>query len=148
MMKRANSEKENEMKKTLKILWTVLGFLCLGLGSIGIVLPILPTVPFYMATVFCFAKSSETLHRWFIQTNLYKKYLDSFVKKKAMTRTVKLRIMIMVTVFMAVVFFCMKNVPAGRICIAAVWVFHLFYLLFRVKTVKPEKISLEGVTEG
>lgn len=87
------------MKKTLKILWTVLGFLCLGLGSIGIVLPILPTVPFYMATVFCFAKSSETLHRWFIQTNLYKKYLDSFVKKKAMTRTVKLRIMIMVTVF-------------------------------------------------
>ena len=71
------------MKKTLKILWTVLGFLCLGLGSIGIVLPILPTVPFYMATVFCFAKSSETLHRWFIQTNLYKKYLDSFVKKKA-----------------------------------------------------------------
>ena len=88
------------MKKTLKILWTVLGFLCLGLGSIGIVLPILPTVPFYMATVFCFAKSSETLHRWFIQTNLYKKYLDSFVKKKAMTRTVKLRIMIMVTVFL------------------------------------------------
>ena len=39
---------------------------------------------------FCREKSSETLHRWFIQTNLYKKYLDSFVKKKAMTRTVKL----------------------------------------------------------
>lgn len=136
------------MKKTLKILWTILGLLCLGLGSIGIVLPILPTVPFYMATVFCFAKSSETLHRWFIRTNLYKKYLDNFMKKKAMTRAVKLRIMIMVTVIMAIGFFSMKNVPVGRMCIAAVWIFHLFYLLFRVKTVKTEKMSLESITEG
>ena len=69
------------MKNPLKIVWIVLGFLCLGLGTIGIVLPILPTVPFYMATLFCFAKSSKKLHDWFIGTNLYKKHLDSFVKK-------------------------------------------------------------------
>lgn len=41
------------MKNPLKVVWIVLGFLCLGLGTIGIVLPILPTVPFYMATLFC-----------------------------------------------------------------------------------------------
>ena len=58
------------MKNPLKIVWIVLGFLCLGLGTIGIVLPILPTVPFYMATLFCFAKSSKKLHDWFIGTNL------------------------------------------------------------------------------
>ena len=50
------------MKSPFKIFWIVLGFLCLGFGTIGIVLPILPTVPFYMATLFCFAKSSERLH--------------------------------------------------------------------------------------
>ena len=44
------------MKSSFKIFWIVLGFLCLGLGTIGIVLPILPTVPFYMATLFCFRK--------------------------------------------------------------------------------------------
>ena len=38
------------------------GFLCLGLGTAGVLLPFLPTVPFYMATVFCFAKSSRKLH--------------------------------------------------------------------------------------
>ena len=53
-------------------------FLCLGLGTIGIVLPILPTIPFYMATLFCFAKSSKKLHDWFIGTNLYKKHLDLY----------------------------------------------------------------------
>ena len=34
------------MRNPLKIFWILLGFLCLGLGTIGIVLPILPTVPF------------------------------------------------------------------------------------------------------
>ena len=48
-------------KNPLRIFWILLGFLCLGLGAVGIVLPILPTVPFFMATVFCFAKSSKRL---------------------------------------------------------------------------------------
>ena len=79
-------EKKNKTRKNpLKIVWIVLGFLCLGLGTVGIVLPILPTVPFYMATLFCFAKSSKKLHDWFMGTNLYKKHLDSFVQKRVKT---------------------------------------------------------------
>lgn len=53
-------------KNPMNIIWMLLGFLCLAFGTIGIVLPILPTVPLYMATVFCFAKSSEKLHTWFL----------------------------------------------------------------------------------
>lgn len=59
--------------KQLRPLWALLGFLCLELGMAGIVLPILPTVPFYMVTVFCFAKSSQRLHTWFTSTALYHK---------------------------------------------------------------------------
>ena len=77
------------MKNTFKILWIILGFLCLGLGTVGVVLPILPTVPFYMATLFCFAKSSEKLHSWFIGTKLYKKHLDSFLKQSANKKSSK-----------------------------------------------------------
>ncbi|WP_101066761.1 YbaN family protein [Roseovarius salinarum] len=49
------------------ILWLLLGLLSLGLGLLGVVVPLLPTVPFILLAAFCFARSSARLHNWLVR---------------------------------------------------------------------------------
>lgn len=122
-----------------KIIFITVGCICLGLGTVGMILPILPTVPFYMSTAFCFAKSSEKLHRWFISSEMYKKHLQSFVEKRGMLLKTKLTILTTVTLLMGFGFVMMSRVPVARVILAVVWVCHIIYFVFGVKTIKTEK---------
>ena len=126
-----------------KLFFLILGCVCLILGGIGVVLPILPTVPFFLVTVFCFANSSKKLHDWFVGTDIYKKNLESFVQKKGMTARTKAGIISSVTVLMGLGFFMMKDVPVGRVILAAVWACHMIYFIFGVKTLKIQQKSLD-----
>lgn len=126
--------------KLKRIVFLVLGFIFMALGCVGVVLPILPTVPFFLVTVFCFAKSSQRLHNWFINTKLYKKHLDSFVKKKGMTVQTKVSIIIPVTLLMGLGFFMMMraNILIPSIILAFVWICHIVYFVFGVRTIKKD----------
>lgn len=123
-----------------KVFFVVLGCLSLGLGALGAVLPLLPAFPFLMLAAFCFAKSSEKLHGWFVSTKLYKKNLESFVQGKGMTVRTKIRIMLTVTFLMSIGFIMMHVVPVGRIVLGIVWLFHILYFIFGIKTLKIEDI--------
>lgn len=131
--------------KLKRLLYLILGCICLGLGCVGIALPILPTVPFFLVTVFCFANSSQKLHDWFIGTNMYKKHLESFVQKKGMTWKTKTGIMIPVTLLMSFGFFLMmrKNLLVPCIILAIVWICHIIYFIFGVKTIKLRNPAVE-----
>lgn len=125
-----------------KIIYLVIGCISFALGAVGSVFPILPTVPFLLLAAFCFAKSSKKLNHWFKSTKLYKDNLDSYVKGQGMTKVTKIRIMITVTILMLIGFAMMHAVTLGRIVLACVWVFHIIYFAFCVKTLKVEKSNV------
>ena len=73
------------MKKIKKYMYVTAGIISVILGSIGVILPVLPTTPFLLLASFCFAKGSKRFENWFKSTKLYKKHLESFVNNRAMT---------------------------------------------------------------
>lgn len=60
------------MRATLtRYLYLTAGSLCVLLGLIGVVLPLLPTTPFLLVAAFCFSRSSERLHRYLLEHRLF-----------------------------------------------------------------------------
>lgn len=116
-----------------KILYIIIGCISLGLGIIGVIVPILPTVPFVLLAAFCFARSSERLNGWFKNTKLYR---ENNIKS-GMTKQAKVRIMCSVTLLMSIGFIMMglKDIVVGNIVLLIVWIFHMVYFTLGVKTV-------------
>lgn len=122
--------------KIKRFLWMLLGCAGLILGAVGAVLPLLPAFPFLLLAAVGFGKSSERLHRWFTGTKLYKNNLESYVKGQGMTWKTKIRIMVTVTCLMTVGFVMMGGIWLGQTVLALVWVFHILYFSFGVKTIR------------
>jgi len=121
-----------------RITFVVLGCVSLALAVIGVVLPILPTVPFLALAAFCFAKSSDRLNNWLINTKFYQNNLADFKAGKGMTVKTKVRILATVTLVMAIglIVMLMKGVIVGSIILSVVWLGHIYYFGFKVKTLE------------
>ena len=122
------------MKKIINGICVALAFVCVGLGALGVILPILPTTPLLIAAACLFAKGSERFHKWFLNTKLYKKYIESAVKDGTMEKKAKRNMM----VTLAIVFgagICFSPVFA-KVIILVVAAIHFYVLIFRIRTVE------------
>ncbi|WP_311396720.1 YbaN family protein [Lancefieldella parvula] len=121
-----------------RIAFVVLGCISLALAALGVVLPILPTVPFLALAAFCFAKSSDRLNNWLNNTKFYQNNLADFKAGKGMTIKTKVRILVTVTLVMTVglTAMLMKGVIVGSIVLVIVWLSHIYYFGFKVKTLE------------
>lgn len=125
------------MRKILNGLLVGLGFLFLGIGAVGVVLPILPTTPFLLLAALFFAKGSKRFHKWFLSTTLYKKHIDQIVRKKAMTCRSKATVLITISAIF-LFGFLLSPIWHVKVIVIIVWMFHFYYFLFKIRTIKCE----------
>ena len=117
----------------MKYIWLVAGCLFLGLGVLGVALPILPTTPFVLAALFCFAKGSERMHRWLLSTKLYQKHVKKFNETRTMTLKSKIVILGFASSMLIAGFYFSKNIYA-RIIIILLICIKYYVFIFKIKT--------------
>lgn len=79
------------LNRTKRGLYLLLGLSSLALGVIGIVVPLLPTVPFILLAAFCFARSSQTLHNWLMTHPWFSDALTQWQQQRAIRKSLKRR---------------------------------------------------------
>jgi uncharacterized membrane protein YbaN (DUF454 family) len=101
-------------KKLVRTLWFIAGTICVVLGAIGIVLPILPTTPFLLAAAACYYKSSERMHRWLLNNKWFGEYIRNYTEGKGLTMKTKITALtvLWITIGFSTVFMLDRLLPA------------------------------------
>lgn len=127
--------------KIIIIICIILGFICLGIGVVGIILPIIPTTPFLLLTSFFFVRGSKRFNTWFLNSKIYKKYLENFSKNRVMTIYGELILLSLVSLMIVMTMFIVNNLTLS-IILSILILLKYSYFIFRVKTVTREKYLL------
>lgn len=87
------------------------GLVSLALGGLGIFVPLLPTTPFVLLAAFAFANSSETLHRWLLDHNVFGPLIDNWRRHRAISRNAKAISVVSMVAILAVSWFMGVAMP-------------------------------------
>jgi uncharacterized membrane protein YbaN (DUF454 family) len=72
-----------------RVTWLVVGLLALALAVLGIFLPLLPTTPLVLLAAFAFARSSERLHQWLLDHDIFGSLITNWRRHGAISRSAK-----------------------------------------------------------
>ncbi|QDY41248.1 DUF454 family protein [Candidatus Pantoea soli] len=113
-----------------RILLLSLGWLAIVLGTLGIVLPLLPTTPFVLLAAWCFARSSPRFHHWLLWRSPFGRYLRHWQQHHAMPPGVKGRAMLLIVLTFALSIWLVpltwvRILLLGMLCLLLLWMWRI-----------------------
>ncbi|HEX9262413.1 MAG TPA: YbaN family protein [Candidatus Bathyarchaeia archaeon] len=128
--------------KITRALWLVAGMICLILGAIGMVLPILPTTPFLLAAAACFCNSSPRMYNWLLNNKWFGEYIKNYKEGRGLPVRTKITALtvLWMTIGLSTVFLLHLLLPSQlvlpmQLVMVAVAIFVSVYIL-RLPTFK------------
>jgi hypothetical protein len=109
------SQVHESRSRLVKGLLVVVGFVSVGLGILGVVLPILPTTPFLLLAAACFAHSSERFYVWLLTNRVFGSYIRDWRENRGLTIPVKLWVIFVLAVTMGISVVFFVPVPAVKV---------------------------------
>jgi hypothetical protein len=117
-------------------LYLCTGFVCVGLGVLGIPLPLLPTTPFLLLAAFCFARSSPRWHRWLVEHRVLGSYIAAFRERRGLSVEQKWRIALTITAVLSVTAW-LASPWMGKALAGVIWLGSLTFLYFTPTARRP-----------
>jgi uncharacterized membrane protein YbaN (DUF454 family) len=93
------------------------GTSCVGLGILGIFLPILPTTPFLLLAATCYARSSERFYNWLLNNRWFGNYIKNYREGKGIPLKVKVLAIALLWVTIGYSIFAVHILPVRIILI-------------------------------
>ncbi|WP_430427542.1 YbaN family protein [Parasphingorhabdus sp.] len=122
-------------------LYLAAGLTAVALGSIGIILPLLPTVPFMILAAFCFARSSPRLEAWLLDHKVFGPHIRNWRDRRAITRRGKwaATVAFLVSIVLAVIFVQLpwNLIPIIAAVIGGSWIWTRNEPAVQIPTEKP-----------
>lgn len=100
--------------------WLLLGLLCVALGIIGAILPLMPTTIFLILAAGCFARSSNRLEAWLLNHPSFGPPVSAWRAERAIPRAAKRAACIGITFGFVVFFFTAHPGWALGLSVAAI----------------------------
>ncbi len=114
----------------VKFINALLAFLFLAISILGIFLPILPYTPFFILSLFFFARSSQKLDDWIKSTKLYTNYIGRITKHKVMIMWHQIALFIFVAIVLGVAIYFSNSWIVNSIIWAALILKGIFFLAY------------------
>ena len=107
MENRARNRGHRSQSRLVRALFNIAGTVALGLGLLGIFLPLLPTTPFVLLAAACFARGSEPFHQWLLANRTFGPMVYEWERHRSLPYRTKLTAIVLMSLTMAtsIVFF-------------------------------------------